>query len=91
MDSSEHSIYTAFDFILSYHIVIILFQTIAELEQTVHALREDLVQANQLRKQQLLELGLLREEEKQKMLRDHENQVMGEQNNNNTRSITGIN
>lgn len=34
-----------------------------------------MVQANQLRKQQLVELGLLREEEKQKMLREHENEV----------------
>ena len=38
-------------------------------------LREELVQANQLRKQQLVELGLLREEEKQKMQRDHEAEV----------------
>jgi centrosomal protein CEP112 len=38
-------------------------------------LQEDLVQANQLRKQQLLELGLLREEEKQKMHRDYQNQM----------------
>lgn len=34
-----------------------------------------MVQANQLRKQQLVELGLLREEEKQKMLREHESEV----------------
>ncbi|PVD38829.1 hypothetical protein C0Q70_01453 [Pomacea canaliculata] len=39
---------------------------------TVSELKEELVQANQLRKQQLVELGLLREEEKQKMQRDHE-------------------
>ncbi|XP_070185125.1 trichohyalin-like isoform X3 [Littorina saxatilis] len=43
-----------------------------ELEAQVVELREELVQANQLRKQQLVELGLLREEEKQKMQRDHE-------------------
>ena len=38
-------------------------------------LREEVVQANQLRKQQLVELGLLREEEKQRMSREHEAQV----------------
>ncbi|XP_035824981.1 uncharacterized protein LOC101862025 isoform X2 [Aplysia californica] len=41
-------------------------------ERLIRELREELVQANQLRKQQLVELGLLREEEKQKMHRDHE-------------------
>ncbi|GFS06657.1 centrosomal protein of 112 kDa-like [Elysia marginata] len=41
-------------------------------ERLIRELREELVQANQLRKQQLVELGLLREEEKQKMTRDHE-------------------
>ncbi|XP_041072480.1 centrosomal protein of 112 kDa isoform X1 [Carcharodon carcharias] len=47
-------------------------QTIAELESQVHQLREELIQVNSRRKQQLVELGLLREEEKQKALRDHE-------------------
>ncbi|XP_067859989.1 centrosomal protein of 112 kDa [Heptranchias perlo] len=47
-------------------------QTIAELESQVHQLREELIQVNSQRKQQLVELGLLREEEKQKALRDHE-------------------
>merc|ERR1719483_266434 len=41
-------------------------------ERLIRELREELVQANQLRKQQLVELGLLREEEKQKMGRDQE-------------------
>ena len=50
-------------------------QAINELEQTVTDLREEVLQANQLRKQQLVELGLLREEEKQKMQREHEEQV----------------
>ena len=39
------------------------------------SLREEVVQANQLRKQQLVELGLLREEEKQKLQREHETMV----------------
>ncbi|XP_074647781.1 centrosomal protein of 112 kDa-like [Tubulanus polymorphus] len=48
---------------------------IAELEQSVRQLREEVMQSNQLRKQQLVELGLLREEEKQKIQRDHESQI----------------
>ena len=48
------------------------WQKIAGLELREHELREEVVQANQLRKQQLVELGLLREEEKQKMQRDQE-------------------
>lgn len=52
-----------------------LRQMLGELEAQVGQLREELVQANQLRKQQLVELGLLREEEKQKMQRDHEAEV----------------
>ncbi|XP_041362418.1 centrosomal protein of 112 kDa-like isoform X2 [Gigantopelta aegis] len=51
-------------------------KTISELEAQVRELREELVQSNQLRKQQLVELGLLREEEKQKMQRDHEAEVL---------------
>ncbi|XP_013402833.1 centrosomal protein of 112 kDa [Lingula anatina] len=50
-------------------------KTVTELEAQVRELREEIVQSNQLRKQQLVELGLLREEEKQKMQRDHEAQV----------------
>uniref|UniRef100_A0A4W3KKQ1 Centrosomal protein 112 n=2 Tax=Callorhinchus milii TaxID=7868 RepID=A0A4W3KKQ1_CALMI len=42
------------------------------LEAQVHQLREELIQVNSQRKQQLVELGLLREEEKQKALREHE-------------------
>ena len=41
----------------------------------VQDLREQVVQSNQLRRQQLVELGLLREEEKQKMQHEHEGQV----------------
>ncbi|BFZ02650.1 hypothetical protein BsWGS_05689 [Bradybaena similaris] len=48
----------------------------AENEQLIRELREELVQANQLRKQQLVELGLLREEEKQKIHRDHEAELV---------------
>ncbi|KAH9503969.1 hypothetical protein Btru_067472 [Bulinus truncatus] len=45
-------------------------------ERMIRELREELLQANQLRKQQLVELGLLREEEKQKMHRDHEAELV---------------
>ena len=48
---------------------------IHSMERQIQELREEVVQANQLRKQQLVELGLLREEEKQKMQRDHEAEV----------------
>ncbi|XP_059139719.1 centrosomal protein of 112 kDa-like [Physella acuta] len=47
-------------------------KTLYDNERQIRELREELVQANQLRKQQLVELGLLREEEKQKMHRDQE-------------------
>ncbi|XP_078510436.1 centrosomal protein of 112 kDa isoform X3 [Lissotriton helveticus] len=50
-------------------------QTICGLEAQVHKLREELVQVNTQRKQQLMELGQMREEEKQKAARDHENVV----------------
>ena len=50
-------------------------QKVAGLELREQELREEVVQANQLRKQQLVELGLLREEEKQKMNREHEGEV----------------
>lgn len=52
-----------------------VFQKITQHERQIQELREEVVQANQLRKQQLVELGLLREEEKQKMLREHESEV----------------
>ncbi|CAH1794459.1 unnamed protein product [Owenia fusiformis] len=50
-------------------------QNILQLEEQLKSQREETVQSNQLRKQQLVELGLLREEEKQKLQRDHEAQV----------------
>ncbi|XP_033631241.1 centrosomal protein of 112 kDa-like isoform X2 [Asterias rubens] len=43
-------------------------QLIAELEQQVSELREANMESNSLRKQQLIELGLLREDEKQKVM-----------------------
>lgn len=55
---------------------ILCVQTISELDITVQKLREEVVQSNQLRKQQLVELGLLREEEKQKMIREQEQEVL---------------
>uniref|UniRef100_A0A673UNJ5 Centrosomal protein 112 n=2 Tax=Suricata suricatta TaxID=37032 RepID=A0A673UNJ5_SURSU len=50
-------------------------QVIADMEAQVHKLREELIHVNSQRKQQLVELGLLREEEKQKAARDHETAV----------------
>ncbi|XP_054429046.1 centrosomal protein of 112 kDa [Pteronotus mesoamericanus] len=47
-------------------------QVIADMEAQVHKLREELINVNSQRKQQLVELGLLREEEKQRAARDHE-------------------
>ncbi|XP_029455189.1 centrosomal protein of 112 kDa isoform X2 [Rhinatrema bivittatum] len=47
-------------------------QTICDLENQMHMLREELIQVNSQRKQQLVELGLLREDEKQKAAREHE-------------------
>ncbi|XP_070250277.1 centrosomal protein of 112 kDa isoform X3 [Myotis yumanensis] len=47
-------------------------QVIADMEAQVHKLREELINVNTQRKQQLVELGLLREEEKQRAARDHE-------------------
>lgn len=45
------------------------------MEAQVHKLREELIHVNSQRKQQLVELGLLREEEKQRAARDHETAV----------------
>ncbi|XP_023569872.1 centrosomal protein of 112 kDa isoform X2 [Octodon degus] len=47
-------------------------QVVADMELQVHKLREELISVNSQRKQQLVELGLLREEEKQRAARDHE-------------------
>nr|XP_037851581.1 centrosomal protein of 112 kDa isoform X8 [Chlorocebus sabaeus] len=47
-------------------------QVIADMEAQVHKLREELINVNSQRKQQLVELGLLREEEKQRATREHE-------------------
>ncbi|XP_021563656.1 centrosomal protein of 112 kDa-like [Carlito syrichta] len=47
-------------------------QVVADMETQVHKLREELINVNSQRKQQLVELGLLREEEKQRAARDHE-------------------
>lgn len=47
-------------------------QVIADMEAQVHKLREELVSVNAQRKQQLVELGQLRDEEKQRAARDHE-------------------
>ena len=41
----------------------------------MRSLRDELLHSNQLRKQQLLELGQLREDEKQRMLHEHDEQV----------------
>nr|XP_042138949.1 centrosomal protein of 112 kDa isoform X5 [Peromyscus maniculatus bairdii] len=50
-------------------------QIIADMEAQVHKLRGELINVNSQRKQQLVELGLLREEEKQRAARDHETAV----------------
>ncbi|KAJ8345413.1 hypothetical protein SKAU_G00296060 [Synaphobranchus kaupii] len=47
-------------------------QTIGQLEAQVHSLREDLLQAHAQRKQQLMELGVLREEERQRAAQELE-------------------
>lgn len=51
-------------------------KTIAELEQQIRELREELIQANSTHKTQLMELSLLREEEKQTFKRQDENSQM---------------
>lgn len=50
-------------------------QVIADMEAQVHKLREELINVNSQRKKQLIELGLLREEEKQRTARDHETAI----------------
>ncbi|KAG7459557.1 hypothetical protein MATL_G00211900 [Megalops atlanticus] len=47
-------------------------QSMAQLEAQVHSLREELLQAHAQRKQQLMELGLLREEERQRAAQEQE-------------------
>jgi len=44
----------------------------SELENRISTLQEEIQTSNSLRRQQLVELGLLREEERQKAARDHE-------------------
>ncbi|XP_040386894.1 centrosomal protein of 112 kDa isoform X6 [Cygnus olor] len=47
-------------------------QVMCEMESQIHKLREELIQVNAQRKQQLMEMSLQREEEKQRAARDHE-------------------
>ncbi|XP_051570286.1 centrosomal protein of 112 kDa-like isoform X2 [Myxocyprinus asiaticus] len=47
-------------------------QTISDLEEQVHALRKELLAAQSQRKQQLMELSLLREEERQRAAQDQQ-------------------
>ncbi|XP_027327128.3 centrosomal protein of 112 kDa isoform X1 [Anas platyrhynchos] len=47
-------------------------QVMCELESQIHKLREELIQVNAQRKQQLMETSLRWEEEKQRAARDHE-------------------
>lgn len=61
-----------FLFLVSAHFFIFPNKVIADMEAQVHKLREELIHVNTQRKQQLVELGLLREEEKQRAARDHE-------------------
>nr|XP_054762623.1 centrosomal protein of 112 kDa-like [Lytechinus pictus] len=48
---------------------------IFDLEQQLRDLKEEMLQGDSLRKQQLVELGLLREEERNKIQREHEAEV----------------
>ena len=50
-------------------------RTIVDLEHTVSKLGYKILQANQIRKQQLIELSVLKEEEKQKKQKEHEEQM----------------
>ncbi|XP_029870737.1 centrosomal protein of 112 kDa isoform X3 [Aquila chrysaetos chrysaetos] len=50
-------------------------QVICDMENQIHVLREELIQVNTQRKQQLLELSHQWEEEKQRAARDHETAV----------------
>lgn len=52
-------------------------QHVAELKQEVKKSQENAIQIEQKYKQQIIELGLKRDEEKQKLVREHENQVRG--------------
>lgn len=47
-------------------------QTISDLEAQVHSLRKELLAAHSQRKQQLMELGVLREEERQRSAQDQQ-------------------
>ncbi|KAA0705226.1 Centrosomal protein of 112 kDa [Triplophysa tibetana] len=47
-------------------------QTVSDLESQVHSLRKELLAAHSQRKQQLIELGLLREEERQRSAHDQQ-------------------
>ena len=47
-------------------------QVVSNMEEKIRTLQEEVQNSNSLRRQQLVELGLLREEERQKASRDHE-------------------
>lgn len=64
-----------FLFVSSAHFSIFKNKVIVDMEAQVHKLREELIHVNSKRKQQLVELGFLREEEKQRAARDHETTV----------------
>eukprot|EP00057_Strongylocentrotus_purpuratus_P028042 XP_011682516.1 PREDICTED: centrosomal protein of 112 kDa [Strongylocentrotus purpuratus] len=50
-------------------------KVIFDLEQQLRDVKEEMLQSDSLRKQQLVELGLLREEERNKVQREHETEV----------------
>ncbi|KAI7789372.1 putative centrosomal protein of 112 kDa [Triplophysa rosa] len=52
--------------------ICVLHQTVSDLEAQVHSLRKELLAAHSQRKQQLMELGLLREEERQRSAHDQQ-------------------
>lgn len=53
-------------------VIELTFKTISQLETKVNDLQNELFEANSLRKNQIIELALLREDEKMKLIRDKE-------------------
>ncbi|XP_069055982.1 centrosomal protein of 112 kDa isoform X2 [Pleurodeles waltl] len=75
MQDAQTLVFPKMAIVISQDLLQEVVKTISGLEAQVHKLREELIQVNTQRKQQLMELGQMREEEKQKAARDHENVV----------------
>jgi centrosomal protein CEP112 len=54
----------------------LLSKTLADNEKQIMQLKEELIEANTLRKQQIVELGILREDERQKLVQEYETQIL---------------